>query len=88
MIDDNDMILANIDVSQIDPEAFYESDTRANLDIVIKLAFAPSCGNTHRVFQQIPKHLRTRFTRPIPIGWAKIVERNPRFHDDERTKTY
>ena len=82
------MVLANIDVSQIDPAFFHESDTRTQLDIVIKLAFEPSYGNTHRVFQQIPRHLRTRFTSPIPIGWAKIVERNPRFQDDERTKTY
>lgn len=88
MIDDDDYILANIDVAQIDPDFFHEGEKRTQLDIVIKRAFEPSCGNTHRVYQQIPKAKRTPHTRIIPIGWAKLSRRNPQFSDDKTTDTY
>ena len=88
MIDEDDYILANIDVDLVDPDYFHEGEKRIQLDVVIKLAHEPSCGNTHRVFQQIPKQKRTPDTRIIPIGWAKISSRPPRFADDKNTDTY
>jgi hypothetical protein len=88
MIDEDDYILANIDVDLVDPDYFHEGEKRIQLDVVIKLAHEPSCGNTHRVYQQIPKQKRTPDTRIIPIGWAKISPRPPRFADDKTTDTY
>ena len=88
MIDEDDYILANIDVDLVDPDYFHEGEKRIQLDVVIKLAHEPSCGNTHRVYQQIPKLKRTPDTRIIPIGWAKISPRPPRFADDKTTDTY
>ena len=88
MIDEDDYILANIDVDLVDPDYFHEGEKRIQLDVVIKLAHEPSCGNTHRVFQQIPKQKRTPDTRIIPIGWAKVSKRSPRFSDDKSTETY
>ena len=88
MIDEDDYILANIDVDLVDPDYFHEGEKRIQLDVVIKLAHEPSCGNTHRVYQQIPKQKRTPDTRIIPIGWAKISPRPPRFADDKTTGTY
>ena len=84
---DDDYILGNIDVALIDPDMFHEGAKRTQLDIVIKLAFEPSAGNTHRIYQQIPKQKRTPGTRIIPIGWAKISHR-PRFSDNKNTDTY
>ena len=88
MIDEDDYILANIDVDLVDPDYFHEGEKRIQLDVVIKLAHEPSCGNTHRVFQQIPKQKRTPDTRIIPIGWAKISSPPPRFAHDKNTDTY
>lgn len=88
MIDPDDYILGNIDVSAIDPDFFHEGPKRTQLDIVIKMAHEPSCGNTHRIFQQIPKRQRTPNTRIIPIGWAKVSPRPMRFADDKTTDTY
>jgi hypothetical protein len=88
MIDEDDYILANIDVDLVDPDYFHEGEKRIQLDVVIKMAHEPSCGNTHRVYQQIPKQKRTPDTRIIPIGWAKISPRPPRFADDKTTDTY
>ena len=88
MIDEDDYILANIDVDLVDPDYFHEGDKMIQLDVVIKMAHEPSCGNTHRVYQQIPKQKRTPDTRIIPIGWAKISPRPPRFADDKTTDTY
>ncbi len=87
MLDDDDYILGNIDVALIDPDMFHEGAKRTQLDIVIKLAFEPSCGNTHRIYQQIPKQKQTPHTRIIPIGWAKVSPR-PRFADEKTTDTY
>jgi hypothetical protein len=88
MIEEDDYILVNIDVDLVDPDYFHEGEKRTQLDVVIKLAHEPSCGNTHRVYQQIPKQKRTPDTRIIPIGWAKISPRPPRFADDKTTDTY
>jgi hypothetical protein len=87
MLDDDDYILGNIDVALIDPDMLHEGPKRTQLDIVIKLAHAPSCGNPLRIYQQIPKQKRTPDTRIIPIGWAKASPR-PRFADDKTTDTY
>lgn len=75
MIDPDDYIFLNIDVAAIDPDFFHEGPKRTQLDIVVKPAFEPSCGNTHRAYQQIPKSKQTPHTRIIPIGWAKISPR-------------
>jgi hypothetical protein len=88
MIDPEDYILGNIDVSNIDPDFFHEGPKRTQLDIVIKTAFEPSCGNTLRIYQQIPKQKRTPETRIIPIGWAKVSSPPPRFAHDKNTDTY
>jgi hypothetical protein len=84
---DDDYILGNIDVALIDPDMLHEGTKRTQLDIVIKLAHAPSCGNPLRIYQQIPKQKRTTETRIIPIGWAKVSPR-PRFADEKTTDTY
>lgn len=73
MIDPEDYIFLNIDVAAIDPDFFHEGSKRTQLDIVVKPAFEPSCGNTHRAYQQIPKDKQTPFTKIIPIGWGKIL---------------
>jgi len=82
MIDPEDYILGNIDVDLVDPDYFHEGEKR------IKTAFEPSCGNTLRIYQQIPKQKRTPDTRIIPIGWAKISSPPPRFAHDKNTDTY
>lgn len=87
-MNEDDYILGNIDVSNIDPDFFHEGPKRTQLDIVIKTAFEPSCGNTLRIYQQIPKQKRTPETRIIPIGWAKISSPPPRFAHDKNTDTY
>jgi hypothetical protein len=84
---DDDYILGNIDVALIDPDMLHEGAKRTQLDIVIKLAHAPSCGNPLRIYQQIPKQKRTPDTRIIPIGWAKVSPR-PRFAGEKTTDTY
>ena len=88
MIDPEDYILGNIDVSNIDPDYFHEGPKRTQLDIVIKLAHEPSCGNPFRIYQQIPRDKRTPDTRIIPIGWAKISSPPPRFAHEKNTDTY
>jgi hypothetical protein len=86
-MNDDDYILGNIDVALIDPDMLHEGAKRTQLDIVIKLAHAPSCGNPLRIYQQIPKQKRTPDTRIIPIGWAKISP-PPQFSHDDSTRTY
>jgi hypothetical protein len=87
MIDPDDYILGNIDVSSIDPDFFHEGPKRTQLDIVIKMAHEPSCGNPLRIYQQIPKQKRTPETRIIPIGWAKVSP-PPRFSHEYQTTTH
>jgi hypothetical protein len=87
MLDDDDYILGNIDVALIDPDMLHEGAKRTQLDIVIKMAHSPSCGNPLWIYQQIPKQKRTPDTRIIPIGWAKVSPR-PRFSDNRTTDTY
>jgi len=88
MIDPDDYIFLNIDVALINPDYIHEGPSRDQLDFVIKPAFEPSGGNTHRVYQQVPKIKQTPLTHPIPCGWAKISPRPPQFANAKTTDTY
>jgi len=84
---DTDKIFFSLDIDRLDPEMIHRGTKRDQLDFVMRLASEPSGNNTHQVFQQIPKHFRTPHTRPIPVGWGKIVPRAYFAHDDS-TRTY
>jgi hypothetical protein len=84
---DTDKIFFSLDIDRIDPEMVHHGASRDQLDFVMRLAAEPSGTNTHQVFQQIPKHLRTPHTRLIPVGWGKVVSLAQFAHDDS-TRTY
>jgi hypothetical protein len=84
---DTDKIFFSLDIDRINPEMVHHGASRDQLDFVMRLASEPSGTNTHQVFQQIPKHLRTPHTRLIPVGWGKVSPR-PRFSDEKTTDTY
>lgn len=81
-MNDTDKIFFSLDIDRIDPEMIHRGARRDQLDFVMRLASEPSGNNTHQVFQQIPKDMRTQFTRPIPVGWGKIVSRAYFAHED------
>lgn len=84
---DTDRIFFSLDIDRIDPEMVHHGSRRDQLDFVMRKAQDPSGNNTHQVFQQIPKDKRTPFTRPIPVGWGKIVSRAYFAHEDS-TRTF